>query len=83
MAVPVYEIAKRVVQGPFIALTHREAEIAIKAIHTVRRAVVAGALDESLRSRGDDELQMQLEEFYENADVDYQHAEPYGENNDG
>mgnify|MGYP003626764795 CR=1 FL=1 len=74
MAVPVYEIAKRVVQGPFIALTHREAEIAIKAIHTVRRAVDAAVLDESLRSRGDHEL-------YENADVDYQHPEPYGEDN--
>ncbi len=67
-------------QGPFIALTHREAEIALKAIHTVRRAVVAGVLDESLRSRGDDELQMDLEDFYENADVDYVHVE---EDNDG
>ena len=67
-------------QGPFIALTHREAEIALKAIHTVRRAVVAGVLDESLRSRGDDELQMDLEDFYENADVDYVHVE---EANDG
>ena len=56
-------------QGPFIALTHREAEIAIKAIHTVRRGVDAAVLDESLRSRGDHELQMQLEDFYENADV--------------
>ena len=62
-------------QGPFIALTHREAEIALKAIHTVRRAVVAGVLDEGLRSEGDDELQMDLEDFYENADVE--------EDNDG
>lgn len=63
------------VKGPFIALSHREAEIAIKAIHTVKRAVEAKVFDESLRSEGDHELQMKLEEFYENADVE--------EDNDG
>ena len=67
-------------EGPLIALTHREAEIAIKAIYTVRRAVTAQVFDESLRSEGDHELQMKLEEFYENADVDYVHVE---EANDG
>lgn len=56
-------------KGPLIALTHREAEIAIKAIYTVKRAVSASAIDESLRSEGDDELQTELEDFYENADV--------------
>ena len=75
MAVAVYEsmdlndVRKLQDQGPFIALTHGEAEIAIKAIYTVRRAVDASAVDESLRSEGDHELQMSLEHFYENADV--------------
>ena len=93
MAIPVYtsmnllgltqtltDVQRLQDQGPFVALTHREAEIAIKAIHTVRRAVVAKVFDESLRSEGDHELQMQLEDFYENADVDYVHVE---ETNDG
>ena len=75
MAVTVYEsmdlndVRRLQDQGPFIALTHKEAEIAIKAIYTVKRAVSASAIDESLRSEGDDELQMELEHFYENADV--------------
>lgn len=75
MAVTVYEsmdlndVQRLQDQGPFIALTHREAEIAIKAIYTVKRAVSASAVDESLRSEGDDELQLELEDFYRNADV--------------
>ena len=75
MAVTVYEsmnlndVRRLQDQGPFIALTHREAEIAIKAIYTVKRAVSASAVDESLRSEGDDELQTELEDFYRNADV--------------